>query len=82
MPEQYLVLTDEEKLCFKEIDVRLKNLGGIGNASQLPADMQLFLKSKMQEWRNMKHTAPRASTRAIAQDVRHSLEGISDEVCV
>ena len=76
------MLTDREKSHFKEINERLAQLGGIGYASQLPVDMQVFLKSKVQEWRKMKHTAPRASTRAVSQDARHSLECISNEVRV
>ena len=76
------MLTDGEKSHFKEINERLAQLGGIGYASQLPPDMQVFLKSKVQEWHKMKHTAPWASTLAISQDVRDSLECISNEVCV
>ena len=50
------------------------------NACQLPVDMQLFLKAKAQAWREQKHTAAQANTQAVVQDVRISLEAISNEV--
>ena len=42
--------------------------------------MQLFLKAKAQAWQEQKRTAARANTWAVVQDVRISLEAISNEV--
>jgi hypothetical protein len=73
-------LTDAEKSRFEEIKAKLDELHGVENACKLPADMQLFLKMKAQKWRSEKHTAPLASTRAVVQDTRLTLERVADEV--
>ncbi|KAF8584765.1 hypothetical protein K439DRAFT_1616489 [Ramaria rubella] len=69
-----------EKECFEEIDLRIKQLDGTENASKLPVNMQDFLKSKAQAWQDAKSTAHRASTRAVVQDARITLQQISDEL--
>ena len=74
-------LTDEEKNRFIAIKAEITRLNGVENASQLPPDMQEFLKMKAQSWRDHKRMAPRANTRAVIQDSRITLERISDEVC-
>ena len=73
-------LSEAETECFGQVNAKLKELGGAHNAYQLPMDMQLFLKAKAQAWREKKHTAPRADNWAVVQDVRMSLEAISNEV--
>ena len=44
--------------------------------------MQSFLKAHAQAWRENRHTGARASTRAVVQDARLTLERVSDEVCL
>ncbi|KAF8573703.1 hypothetical protein K439DRAFT_1665703 [Ramaria rubella] len=73
-------LTEDEKARFTEISLKIKQLDGVENACKLPLDMQDFLKVKAQAWRDHKHTAPRASTRAVIQDARLALESISSEL--
>ncbi len=75
-------ITDEEKVKFTEIKEHIKKLNGVENASQLPVDLQVFLKMKAEAWRNHKCMAARGSTRAVVQDARLSLQRVSDEVRV
>ena len=65
---------------FTEIKEHIKKLNGVENASQLPADMQVFLKTKAEAWPNHRHTAAHVSTRAVVQDARLTLQCVSDEV--
>jgi len=44
--------------------------------------MQSFLKAHAQAWHEKRHTGAQASTWAIVQDVRLTLEHVSDEVCL
>ncbi|KAF8489858.1 hypothetical protein JB92DRAFT_2835985 [Gautieria morchelliformis] len=73
-------ITDEEKTSFQEIQTKLYQMGGAEFASKLPHGMQVFLRTQTQIWRNQKHTAPRASIRAVIQDGRLTLERVADEL--
>ena len=77
----HIELSDTDKERFEEIKLKLKELdGGEKSACMLPVDMQEFLKTKSQAWREQKQTGHRVSTRAVVQDARHTLESISSEV--
>jgi hypothetical protein len=73
-------ITEAEKTCFEEIQGKLRDLGGTEFASKLPMDLQEFLRNKCRTWRDNKYTAPLASTRAVVQDARLTLERVVDEV--
>ncbi|KAF8494789.1 hypothetical protein JB92DRAFT_2834880 [Gautieria morchelliformis] len=73
-------ITDEEKTSFQEIQTKLYQMGGAEFASKLPHGMQVFLRTQTQIWHNQKHTAPRASIRAVVQDGRLTLERVADEL--
>jgi hypothetical protein len=73
-------ITDEEKLKFTEIKEKIKRLNGVENACQLPADMQMLLKTKAEAWRKHKRMSAHGSTRAVVQDARLTLQRVADEV--
>lgn len=74
------MITDDKKARFEEIKAKIVQLNGVENASNLPADMKEFLIKKATAWRAEKQTGLRATTRAIVQDARCTLERISNEV--
>ncbi|KAF8495820.1 hypothetical protein JB92DRAFT_3126361 [Gautieria morchelliformis] len=73
-------ITDDERMHFEEIQAELHQLGGCEFASKLSHGMQVFLWKQAGIWREKKHSAPQASTRAVVQDARLTLERLSDEL--
>ncbi|KAF8586156.1 hypothetical protein K439DRAFT_1659817 [Ramaria rubella] len=67
--DQCIDITEDEKACFTEIKLKIKELDGVENACKLPADMQDFLKVKAL-----------ACTHVVIQDARHTLDSISSEL--
>jgi len=74
-------LNDEEKDIFKHIKAELVTLGGPEKASQLPEDLQSFLKEKALAFREHKNTTPSVSMKAIVQDTSSTIQSITTEVC-
>ncbi|KAF8479863.1 hypothetical protein JB92DRAFT_2837753 [Gautieria morchelliformis] len=53
-------ITDDERMCFEEIQAELHQLCGCEFASKLSHGMQVFLRTQAEIWREKKHSAPRA----------------------
>ncbi|KIJ27005.1 hypothetical protein M422DRAFT_271824 [Sphaerobolus stellatus SS14] len=75
-----LALNEEEKDIFKRIKVELITLGGPEKASQLPEDLQSFLKEKALAFREHKNTAASVSMKAIVQDTSSTIQSITAEI--